>query len=243
MNKTRISKALVIACALVMVVGSLAFFTDRETQSATATAGDIDLIFTDSSVNTYNADPSQTIGSNNQFCQSKVWDAGKLLNADDKVINPGDYFDMSYTLSNTGSKSIDVRQKLVVTSSEPMTVGKEEYQLTVIQVDGASAIKASVAETADGKTTYTYDLKDIILNGSKETETGASNGVYTVRLDFSKEALNAFMDSDVTVNLYATAKQHRNTTETDFPAYSELANITNGAAAETIGTKVIEKIA
>ena len=42
-RKSVISKALLIATAAMLVVGSLAFFTDRIQSNATATAGTLDL--------------------------------------------------------------------------------------------------------------------------------------------------------------------------------------------------------
>ena len=213
-----------------MLVSVFAFFTDRTTQNTVAIAGNIDLTWEDTSV---------ASGSNNEFAIDDVWD-NKSLVSDGNIINPGDYFDLSYTLGNAGSKSIDVRQKLVLTSSVPMTADAEEYQLTI--TGGNDTVTVTPDANESDEYTLVYNLSDIILDGSKETEDDAVTGAYDVQLDFSEAALNAFMDSTVTVNLYATAKQHRNTVESDFPAFTALAGVTNGEAAETIDGKVIEYI-
>lgn len=247
--KKRITKILAGAMALCLMVGTFAFFTDRTTQKTTGAAGAIDLVFTDTSVNEYSAEKAKdaTIG-NNEFCQSKVWEKGALLTAADKVLNPGDAFDLSYQLTNPATKSIDVRQRIVLKSSVVMTSEQAaEYHLTI---KGGNDTETAVAgELQEDNKTIIYDLKDIIINGTKEAETGAikdgDNDVakYTVRLDFEQEALNAFMNSTVTIDLFATAKQHRNTTNADnFPAFENLGSITNGATIETIGDKAIEKI-
>ncbi len=232
MNKKKLFTITGVVCALSLIVGSFAFFTDRLTQDTSAVAGNIDLVFTDT---------SEADGSNNEFALDEVWinEVGGLV-YDENIINPGDYFDLSYLLTNEGSKTIDVRQKLVLTSSVAMTADAEEYQLTI--TGGNDSVAVTPDEDESDEYTLVYNLADIILDGSKETEDDAVSGEYTVQLDFSKEALNAFMDSTVEVNLYATAKQHRNTEESDFPAFTALADVTNGTAAETIDTKVIEKI-
>lgn len=224
-TRKRLTLVLVLCLAVTLVVGSFAFFTDRLTANTTATAGNINLVWEDTSLAT---------GSNNEFAINKVWDNEALV-SDGNIINPGDYFDLSYTLTNTGSKSIDVRQQLVLVSSEPMTDAAEEYQLTIISVDGETAIKATKVEaTAEGGTKITYDLNDITINGSKEEEDGAftfaDGAAYTVRLDFAIEADNDFMDSIVSVDLYAAAKQHRNTEEGDFPAAELLAGLKSDEA-------------
>ncbi len=228
-SKKKLFKLSAFACVLSLLVGSFAFFTDRLTQDTIAVAGNIDLIWEDTSVKG---------NSNNEFAIDDVWD-NKALVSEGNIINPGDYFDLSYTLGNAGSKSIDVRQQLILTSSEELTENAEEYKLTITGGNNAAAVTGTLS--ADKKS-ITYDLADIILNGSKESETGAVTGAYTVRLDFSEEALNAFMDSTVAVNLYATAQQHRNTVESVFPAFTALAGVTNGTDPLTLGGKVVEYI-
>lgn len=245
--KKRMTKILAAGMALCLLVGTFAFFTDRTTQKTTGTAGNIDLVFTDNSENSYDAaTAADAVIGNNEFCQSKVWEKGALLTAADKVLNPGDAFDLSYQLTNPATKSIDVRQRIVLKSSVDMTsLQAAEYHLTITGGNDQTAVTGVLQ---DDNKTIIYDLKDIIINGTKETETGAIKdgetdvAKYTVRLDFEKEALNAFMNSTVTIDLYATAKQHRNTVESDFPAFENLGSITNGTAIETIGGKAIEKI-
>lgn len=228
-TRKRMTVALAVVTCLALLVGSFAFFTDRLTADATATAGNINLVWEDTSLKT---------NSNNQFAQDKAWD--NALVSEGNVINPGDYFDLSYTLTNDGSKSIDVRQQIVLVSDVPMTENAEEYKLTITGGNDSVAVVPAVEQLAEGQgTKLTYNLADIILVGSLENdlnvkEQGAVSGAYTVRLDFAKAAKNAFMDSIVTVDLYAAAKQHRNTVESDFPAFELMAGISTNADWEAI---------
>lgn len=221
-TRKRISLALVACLALTLVVGSFAFFTDKLSTNTTGKAGSIDLVWADTSLKT---------GSNNTFAIDKVWDNHALV-SENNIINPGDYFDLSYTLTNAGNKSMDVRQRLVLKSSVALTNDAEEYKLTITGGNDSSAVVPSKPDAY----TLVYDLKDIILNGTTtgaETEATAVDGIYTIRLDFIREAKNAFMESEVTVNLYAAAKQHRNTTEADFPGFEQMAGIMVNANYET----------
>lgn len=193
------------------MVGTFAFFTDRETHNASATAGNIDLVFTDVS----SKDANKVDGQTNT--DDLVWTDNKITK-DGDIMNPGDKFDMGYKLTNTGSKSIDVRQQLTLTSSVALTADAEEYTLKC----GNVTITPTVSEN---KLSITYAIPDIILNGTIETET---DGVaqtegqdYDLYLDFAKAAANKFMDSTVSVKLDVMAKQHRNTTADDFVTFAQ----------------------
>lgn len=211
--KKRMTKILAAGMALALMVGTFAFFTDRETHNAGATAGNIDLVFTDVSSKDVNKVDSQT------NTRDKVWTDSKITK-DGDIMNPGDTFDMGYKLTNTGSKSIDVRQQLTLVSSVAMTDAAEEYTLKC----GNMTITPNVSED---KKTITYSFDDIILNGTVETEaTGVAQAEgqdYDLYLDFAKAAANKFMGSTVEVTLDIMAKQHRNTTEADFVTFAQYA--------------------
>lgn len=205
------TKILAAGMALALMVGTFAFFTDRETHNASATAGNIDLVFTDVS----SKDANKVDGQTNT--DDLVWTDNKITK-DGDIMNPGDKFDMGYKLTNTGSKSIDVRQQLTLTSSVALTADAEEYTLKC----GNVTITPTVSEN---KLSITYAIPDIILNGTIETET---DGVaqtegqdYDLYLDFAKAAANKFMDSTVSVKLDVMAKQHRNTTADDFVTFAQ----------------------
>ena len=213
-TRKRLTAATAILCVLSLLIGVAAYFTDRESASAGATAGNMDLVFTDISASKTG---TNGITSNNEFALDKSWE--NSIVADGAIINPGDYFDFSFELSNTGSKSMDVRQQLIVTSTTPMTEGAEEYTLTIIGGNNSTAVTGTLS---DDKMSITYDLTDIILDGSVETETGAVDGKHIVRLDFASSAGNAFMGSAVSVSYNAQAKQHRNTDDSDWANWGEV---------------------
>ena len=200
-NKKRISGLLAGAAACMLLVGSFAYFTDQHDTAADAQAGNINFTWVDAATNLSGAQEDTT------------WKTG--FDADG-VMNPGDSYDFSYTVGNTGSKSIDVKQTLVLVSDEPLTENAEEYTLTITGGNNATeVVPASIVTEGQGnaaKTTITYELADIILDGSVETETGSHGTTtdYTVKLNFDLGAKNKFMDSKVDLSYQAYAKQHRN---------------------------------
>lgn len=185
--------------ALMAIGGTFAFFTDRVDTQATATAGTVDL----------------TLDAN--------W-------ADVSNFNPGDMADLSYSIENAGNKSIDVRERLVVHSSVAMDTADqaefEIYKASDVEPDSNGAYKpkagaSPVATDADrivssDSKSITYNIDEYTLNGvgtAAETEAGiteaSKDSAYV--LVFKGGADNDFQDADVTVDLIAEAKQHRNT--------------------------------
>lgn len=194
--KKRITKILAGAMALCLMVGTFAFFTDKESQQTKATAGNINLVFTDASLAKEHKQTTQTNTRDN------VWTSHKIT-ADDNIMNPGDTFDLGYKLSNTGSKSIDVKQILTVTSDVAMTEDAEEYTLTI-------AGETITPTKNENNTVLTYNLADIVLSGSVEEDGTAIDKDYDVSLNFDLAAKNDFMNKGVAVDLQVYAKQHRN---------------------------------
>lgn len=190
--------ATALAGALILG-GSLAYFTDHETASAKATAGTVDLTLTE------------------------AW-------ADVSNFNPGDQADFSYQISNSGNKSIDVRETIVLKSSEPMDAAAqaefELYHASDIQqaANGSYVPKADAQPIATGadrvvsadSTSIKYIIDEYTLNGTganAETESGVSatskDSDYV--LIFRDTSGNAFQGAQLSVDLLAEAKQHRNT--------------------------------
>lgn len=206
MSKTtrkRISVALAVVCCLSLIVGSFAFFTDKETQSASAQAGNINLTWQNHAENLTDA------------AEDTTWKTG--FDADG-VMNPGDTYDFSYVVANAGSKSIDVKQTITLTSVEPIT-NLNEYVLTI--TGGEDSVAVVPTPNADN-TVLTYELKDIVLSGSVETETDAAvSEDYEVELEFSLGAKNAFMDNQVSLGYQAYAKQHRNAPDAEWALIAE----------------------
>ena len=94
-----------IAALAVVAGASFAYFTDRADTTASGTAGTVGIDLA-SDINLLDAD-----GQN--------------------ILNPGDMRDGSFSITNTGNKSIDVRTTVVLTSSVAMdkTADQAEYEL------------------------------------------------------------------------------------------------------------------
>ena len=70
--KKRMTKILAAGMALCLMVGTFAFFTDRETHNAGATAGNIDLVFTDVSSKDAHKEATQLNTDNLVWTDSKI---------------------------------------------------------------------------------------------------------------------------------------------------------------------------
>lgn len=144
--------------------------------------------------------------------------------------NPWDKADLDYQISNDGNKSVDVRERLVVTSSVALDTAAqaefEIYKATDVEQDAAGAYvpKADAKPVTDGakrivagdSKSITYVLPEYTLNGTganAETESGVTDTNHSADyvLVFKGASSNAFQDADVEVSLLAEAKQHRNT--------------------------------
>ena len=144
--------------------------------------------------------------------------------------NPGDKADLAYTISNDGNKSVDVRERLVVTSSVALDTAAqaefEIYKAADVEQDAAGAYvpKADAKPVTQGaerivagdSKSITYVLPQYTLNGTgtaAETESGVNATEHEAPyvLVFKGASSNAFQDADVEVTLLAEAKQHRNT--------------------------------
>ena len=199
--KKRLTIVMAVVCCMALMVGTMAFFTDRADANTEATAGNINLVFTDLSA----ASEHKVTGQTNTV--DKVWTDANPLCGD--IMNPGDNFDMGYKVANTGSKSIDVKQQIVLTSSVALTDSAEEYKIVIAGQD-ITPVKSNENKT------LTYELAQIVLSGSVEEDGTSTEQEYDVYLAFDRLAKNKFMDSTVTVELDIQAKQHRNTTTGDW---------------------------
>ena len=187
-----------------LLVGSMAYFTDRVDTSATATAGTVDIALTEN------------------------WQ-------DIENFNPGDIADLSYSIYNVGNKSVDVREKMVVKSSVSMTDGEQvEFEIynradvtqkssgAYVPNPGAEPIASGEDRVLSDDGTYViYSLDEYVLNGTgegAETEDGVTETQKDMDyvLVFKNSSKNAFQGANVSVELLAEAKQHRNTDSSDW---------------------------
>ena len=214
--KKRVTLVMAVVCCLSLLVGSLALFTDRADAHTTATAGNIDLVWTDVS------SASANIVAGQENSRDTVWTAGQITNDSQPIMNPGDSFDLGYTVKNTGNKAIRVAQEIVLVSDVALTGDAEEYTLTIMGGEDSTAVIPDITAAGNG-TKLTYNLSNIVLGGQYENEddqTAAYNTDvdYDVKLSFSEESLNKFMNSKVDIDYYAVAMQARNTVDGDLPA-------------------------
>jgi len=199
-KRKRMALAAGSLAGLIALSGTFAYFTDRVQSTATATAGTVDLVL----------------------------DANWL---DNDNFNPGDKTDLNYEISNVGNKSVDVRERIVVNSDVVMDASQqaefEIYKLAEVYVNdsgdyvpkpGAQPITqgADRVVSADNKS-ITYNIAEYVLNGTgtaaeiEPEALGTTAKASEYVLVFKNTASNAFQGVDVTVDLVAEAKQHRNT--------------------------------
>lgn len=207
---------LALALAGMMALGgSLAYFTDRETVTASAKSGSFDIELDDSGV---------------QMRNERGQD----------IYDPGDTRQMKFVIKNNAAKSADTRERIYVYAKHkdgtafPMTDenGQAEFELyntadiskdangCYVIKDGAAPL--STRTFADGQ--LLYEIPTITLSGksslgdaNREIETDTNGSVlpdqetedYT--LLFRKDADNKWQDAVVTVEKILEAKQHRNT--------------------------------
>ena len=198
-KNTKRSLALGSLAGLMALTGAFAFFTDREQANVSATAGTVDLALT--------AD----------------WQ-------DVTRFSPGDKLDLGYEIGNTGNKSIDVRERIIVKADVAMnTADQAEFEIyqaadvsqnasgQFVPQQGAEPIATGADRiVSDDQTAITYELAQYTLNGvgtAAEAEDGinATSNVSDYVLVFKDSSSNKYQGAEITVDLVAEAKQHRNT--------------------------------
>lgn len=242
-KRNRISKILALCLALCLVIGSLAYFTDRVEVAASADSGNVQIestAFAGANADNILVDRD---GNNN--------------------LNPGDVRDLTFTVSNEGSKAVDIRHtiKLTATDSADQALaltaidGQAEFDIykagDVTYTAKAGYVLAANAKpvfssdsvvdtlgssrTLDGNT-ITYHFADTTLLGkdgvdnAERVETAdltADSDVegfidvndtkdavtYKYVLVFRDTSLNKFMNSGIQIDMVVEAKQHYNTND------------------------------
>lgn len=223
-SKKNTKKAVAVGslAGMMALTGSLAYFTDRVETDASATAGTVDLVL---------ASDWQDIAN----------------------FNPGDKADLDYEISNDGNKSVDVRERIVVKSSVAMnTADQAEFEVykaadveqnangAYVPKDGAEPVTtdANRIVSADD-TSITYEIAQYTLNGTganAEEEDGitATSHASDYVLVFKGDSSNAFQGANVTVDLVAEAKQHRNTGDDTWDLISTDSITAGGAAINVV---------
>ena len=211
-KKTQFPKRTLCAVLAVglLIGGSFAYFSDYATSQATGTAGTV-AIALDSDIN--------------------------LLDAEGRdILNPGDQRDGSFTVTNEGNKSIDVRTtvQLIAKDHEGNAINftgdaetQSEYDLYLASdvelVEGRGYMPKADAKPLEVKSiegnVITYALPEYSLNGNsdKYDEVETIDGVDAFSKDndfvlvFKGEAGNEWQASTISIGVLVEAKQHENT--------------------------------
>lgn len=195
----KLSGMLALAMAVVLLVGSLAYFTDRITTKATISTIGADIT----------TDPDDPTYKDDLTAKWLAFNAAPKAN-----FNPGDKVDLSYKLANTGELAVDVRETFVITSSKAMKDGAPQFRLfSTVSQDAAGANVGGnmvVTEKKIDATHYMYTITAYSLNGSDETVTGvtATSMDKAYYLVFDKTADNSFQGATCTIDYLVEAKQH-----------------------------------
>lgn len=147
--KKRMTKILAAGMALALMVGTFAYFTDRVEQKGSVTGGTVGI--------TADADANWT----NQLKAGPQ----SLDN-----INPGDSRSLAFTVTNTGTKAVDVRHTIKLSvvdaagNAKAMTMGKDVAENELLQFD---IYKASDVTTMSGTDEGTYNAGYVLKAGAK----------------------------------------------------------------------------
>lgn len=225
----KFSGLLALALVFTLLVGSLAYFTDRVSKDASFSTIKGGVIIT--------PDPDEP-DPDPDHPEKKLSTKWANVNATALAnFNPGDKLDLSYKLANTGELAVDVRETFVITSSKPMKDGAPEFRLFLAATQDASskAYTGKNVVTTEKKidsTHYMYTITAYSLPGSDETVTGisASSVDKTYQLVFDKAAGNAFQGATCTVDYLVEAKQHTDGGDADWVT-AATGNLTLGGQA------------
>ena len=183
-NKKRIITLGAAAVATIAVLGgTFAYFTGYDSKDLTAKAGTLTVELTD---------------------------ATEDLTNGLTVINPGDANPLTFTVSNTGEKSMDVKAVMKVSAPQAFTESAHEFKIT----DDKGTELTGVL--SDDKQSITYTVTDLTLAGSVENDSTLDGTTYTshkfdYKFAMDSGAKNARQDVTGTVKIEVYAKQHRNT--------------------------------
>lgn len=226
----KITGLLALVLVSVMLVGSLAFLTDRISGDASFSTIEGGVIIT--------PDPDPDDPTPDPDKLSTKWanvNAEALAN-----FNPGDKLDLSYTLANTGELAVDVRETFVITSSEPLTDGSPEFRLfSTIHEDAAGAtdgVNVVVTEKRIDANHYMYTIAPYTLNGSSESVNGvtASSVDKAYYLVFNKLTGNTFQGDTCTIDYVVEAKQHSDGGNADW--------VTAATGSLTLGGQTVKAV-
>lgn len=229
---SRLNGLLALALVAAFAVGTLAYFTDRVTTSATVTTvvdgvnitpqPDPDVVPDDPT----NPDPGGFTDPTPDDPTDDLTNWWAYINPTAQVnFNPGDKLVLGYNLANSGTLAVDVRETFVITSSKPLSATPEFRLFTSFNkatngcntgVDVVVKEERIVENGATNCYQYKYTIAPYTLSGSNETvganPTFANKDYYLV---FDKLSGNAFQGATCEVQYVVEAKQHTNNVDQD----------------------------
>ena len=234
-RRIKFAAAASLACLALLIGATLAYFTDRASATASGTAGTVSITLDDSALSLLNPQ-----GVDN--------------------FNPGDGRAIAAPVTNTGNKSVDVRQTMKVTktpassvasfTAAPNTMGWTLYAQSDCTQDASgnwvpNASTSPIAPTSvatdatTGVITASYVLPDAVLNGTganAETETGISTNVLSNQyvLVMLPGSDNSYQGATVDLSILAEAKQHRNTSAVAWSSLQTVSVTFGGAATDAV---------
>lgn len=208
-SRKKIASIFAIACIFASVGLASAYFTDYDTNvdaPFTASADEDAIIIepTDPEVPTpkYPDDPGKEI--------EHIWEVKNELEPD--LLAPGDSRDLSFTLNNRGNSAIDVRETIVLTSTEDMNLDSPEFRMfldATLDKYGATIGGTAVSVEKTSARSVKYTIAPFTLSGKEEAVEGAATSKeLTYIFVFDKYATNEFQGDKCTIDYLIEVKQH-----------------------------------
>ena len=210
-----------LAGALILA-GSMAYFTDRETASVKATAGTVDLALTEAWADVSNFNP----GDKADFGYTISNDGNKSVDIRETIVLTSSVaMDAATQAEFELYHATDVEKAangsyVPKTGTNPITTGADR----IVSSDSKS-IKYVIDE---------YTLNGVGNNAEKETGISATSKTSDYVLVFRNTSGDAFQGSELKVDLLAEAKQHRNTNSNTWQTVS-----TESLTLGTTGVKAV----
>ena len=222
MKKNKISRALALVCMFALLVGSLAYFSDRVDNSDSPLAFELDDEGIDIRPVDPSTDPDEVPDPTDNPGQDikDIWDANNDGSIENEDVYPGKDIDLDFDLVNASDSAVDVRETIVLTvkdyKGDALNLSSTpEYQLFESAVDdtyGAmDGVNVISVETVNANTVK-YVIAPYVIDGKNEDIDGVAGIDNRISRSYSmvmnKLAKNAFQASTCQIDYLMEVKQH-----------------------------------